>query len=125
MIDVVAALIQEQGRFLLCQRPSHKARGLKWEFPGGKIEKGETPEQAIIRECSEELDIELSVQGTAAMTLHHYPDISICLTLLRCTIISGTPKLKEHIACAWVSPGEAVEYDLAPADRELLQMISF
>ncbi len=125
MIDVVAALILEQDRFLLCQRPNSKARALKWEYPGGKIEEGETPEQAIIRECSEELDIEVSVHGTAAMTVYHYPDISICLTLLRCTVISGTPKLKEHIACAWVSPREAAEYDLAPADRELLQMISF
>lgn len=125
MIDVVAAYIEQDNKILLFQRPTHKARGLQWEFPGGKIEPGETPSQALIRECQEELDITVSVVEELARTVHGYPDITIDLTLLRCQIEWGTPKLREHIAMAKVSRAEALLLDLAPADRKLLEKVSF
>lgn len=123
MTEVVAALIWDQGKFLICQRPPHKARGLKWEFVGGKVEHGETPEAALIRECREELDITIEVQGICTQVVHEYPDISIRLTLFHCRIAEGTPSLLEHAALAWVSPAAAPAYDLCPADRELLAQI--
>lgn len=125
MISVVAALFEANGKILLFQRPPHKARGMQWEFPGGKIEPGETAEAALIRECREELDICVSVLGECARTKHNYPDISIDLILLRCRIDSGSPRLQEHIAMATVTLEEAAKLNLAPADRKLLSMISF
>lgn len=125
MTEVVAALIWDQGTFMLCRRPPHKARGLMWEFPGGKVEPGERSEDAIVRECREELDITLEVQGICTQAFHEYPDISIRLTLFHCRIREGAPRLLEHVDLAWVSPAEAFSYNLSPADRELLEQIRF
>ena len=96
MTDVVAALIWDQGKFMICQRPGHKARGLLWEFVGGKTEPGETLEAALVRECREELDITVDVGDIFTQVIHEYPDIHIRLTLFNCTIAEGTPKLLEH-----------------------------
>ena len=82
MVDVVAALIWDEDKFLICQRPANKARGLLWEFVGGKVEHGETKEQALIRECMEELAISLSVGDVFMDVVHEYPDIKVHLTLL-------------------------------------------
>ncbi|MBQ2792777.1 MAG: (deoxy)nucleoside triphosphate pyrophosphohydrolase, partial [Oscillospiraceae bacterium] len=89
MVDVVAALIWDGDRFLACQRPAHKARGLLWEFVGGKVEPGETKEEALIRECREELDITVSVGDVFMELTHPYPDLTVRLTLFHAAIQSG------------------------------------
>lgn len=122
-IEVVAALIREGDRFLICQRPAHKARGLLWEFVGGKVEFGETLEEALARECREELDIELNVGRPFAEVTHAYPDLTVHLTLLEATIRTGTPKLLEHNATSWITPSEIENYEFCPADQVILQKI--
>ena len=92
MTEVVAALIWREGRFLACQRPAHKARGLQWEFAGGKVEPGETKPQALARECREELGVELAVGDAVTEVTYHYPDVSVYLTLLSAAITAGTPQ---------------------------------
>ena len=89
MTEVVAALIWQGDKFMICQRPEHKARGLLWEFAGGKVEPGETKEQALIRECQEELAITLSVGDVFMDVIHEYPDITVHLTLFNATIAEG------------------------------------
>ena len=123
MTDVVAALIWDGDRFMICQRPAHKARGLLWEFVGGKTEAGETMEAALIRECREELDITVSVGDIFTQVIHAYPDIFIRLTLFHCTIAEGTPKLLEHHDLKWILPEEIPNFDFCPADKDILAQI--
>ena len=123
MTEVVAALIWEGDRFLICQRPAHKARGLLWEFVGGKTEPGETMAQALIRECREELDITVAVDDIFTQVIHEYPDILIRLTLFHCTIAEGTPRLLEHHDLKWILPEEIPEFDFCPADADILALI--
>ena len=123
MTEVVAALIWQEGRFMICQRPAHKPRGLLWEFVGGKTEPGETLEQAQIRECREELDITVSVGDIFTRVIHEYPDILIRLTLFHCTIAEGEPKLLEHNDLKWIFPDEIPRYDFCPADKDILALI--
>ena len=123
MTEVVAALIWQEGRFMICQRPAHKARGLLWEFVGGKTEPGETLEQALVRECREELDITVSVGDVFTRVIHEYPDILIRLTLFHCTIAEGEPKLLEHNDLKWIFPDEIPRYDFCPADKDILALI--
>lgn len=123
MTDVVAALIWDGPRFMICQRPAHKARGLLWEFVGGKTEPGETMEEALIRECREELDITVSVGDIFTQVIHEYPDIHIRLTLFHCTIAEGTPKLLEHHDLIWILPQQIPEFDFCPADKDILALI--
>ena len=123
MTDVVAALIWDQGKFMICQRPAHKARGLLWEFVGGKTEPGETMEEALIRECREELDITVAVDDIFTQVVHDYPDILIRLTLFNCTVAQGTPKLLEHNDLKWIAPEEIPNFDFCPADKDILALI--
>ena len=123
MTDVVAALIWDQGKFMICQRPAHKARGLLWEFVGGKTEPGETLEEALIRECREELDITVAVGDIFTQVVHEYPDILIRLTLFNCTVAEGTPKLLEHNDLKWIHPVEIPNFDFCPADKDILALI--
>ena len=123
LTDVVAALIWEGPRFMICQRPSHKARALLWEFVGGKTEPGETMEAALIRECREELDITVSVGDIFTQVIHEYPDIHIRLTLFNCTIAEGTPKLLEHNDLKWILPEEIPNFPFCPADKDILALI--
>lgn len=123
MTHVVAALIWQEGRFLICQRPAHKARGLLWEFVGGKVEPGETPQQALIRECREELDITVAVGDVFWQTVHAYPDLTIQLTVFCAAIQEGTPRLLEHADARWITPEEIPQYDFCPADTDILQKI--
>ena len=123
MTDVVAALIWDGDRFLICRRPAHKARGLLWEFVGGKVEPGETKEEALRRECREELGIELAVRDVFMEVVHEYPDLTIRLTLFNAAIASGTPKLLEHVDLRWILPEEIPQYDFCPADEEILRRI--
>ena len=122
--EVVAALIWDNGKFMICQRPAHKARGLLWEFVGGKVEPGETKEQALLRECLEELAITLSVGNIFMDVMHEYPDITVHLTLFNATIAEGIPQLLEHNAIAWIKPSEIPLYNFCPADIEILKAIS-
>ena len=121
--DVVAALIWDQDRFMICQRPAHKARGLLWEFVGGKVEENESMEQALIRECREELDITVSVGDVFTQVVHEYPDIHIRLTLFHCTVAAGTPKLLEHEDIKWITPAQIPDFDFCPADKDILVLI--
>ena len=92
MVEVVAALIWQGDKFMICQRPAHKARGLLWEFVGGKVELGETKEQALIRECREELNVLLSVGDVFMDVVHEYSDLTVHLTLFNATIADGEPQ---------------------------------
>lgn len=123
MTEVVAALIWEHDRFLICQRPAHKARGLLWEFVGGKVEPGETMADALIRECWEELDVTVRVDDVFTQVVHQYPDIRIRLTLFNCQITEGTPKLLEHHDMRWIYPYEIPKYNFCPADKDILALI--
>mgnify|MGYP003291172940 CR=1 FL=1 len=121
--EVAAALIWQEDRFLICQRPAHKARGLLWEFVGGKQEPGETLAQTLIRECREELDVTVSVGPVFFRVLHVYPDITIRLTLFNAALESGEIRLLEHNAAAWITPEEIDAYDFCPADEEILSLL--
>ena len=123
MVDVVAALIWDNDTFMICQRPAHKARALLWEFVGGKVEPGETKEQALIRECREELAVTICVGEMFMEVLHEYPDITIRLTLYNATIAEGIPKKLEHQDIRWITPTQIPLYDFCPADEELLANI--
>ena len=123
MTEVVAALIWDKDKFMICQRPAHKARGLLWEFVGGKVEKGETGPQALVRECREELDVEISVGDIFMQTVHEYPDIKIRLTLYNAEIAAGIPKLIEHNDIKWITPAQIDSYNFCPADKEILKKL--
>ena len=123
MVEVVAALIWDENRFMICQRPAHKARGLLWEFVGGKVEAGETKEEALIRECREELDVTLCVGEVFMDVIHDYPDITVHLTLFNSTIANGIPKKLEHNDIKWITPAEIPNYDFCPADEEIFEEI--
>ena len=121
--EVVAALIWDGDKFMICQRPAHKARALLLEFVGGKVERGETKEQALIRECQEELAIPLSVGDVFMDVIHEYPDITVYLTLFNATIAEGIPQKLEHNDIKWITPAEIPNYDFCPADEEILEKI--
>ena len=123
MTEVVAALIWDGNKFMICQRPSHKARGLLWEFVGGKVETGETKEQALIRECQEELAVTLSVGDAFMDVTHEYPDLTVHLTLFNATIAVGEPQKLEHNDIRWITPSEIPNYDFCPADDEILKKL--
>ena len=123
MTQVVAALLWEGERFLICQRPAHKARGLLWEFVGGKVEPGETKAQALVRECQEELDIAVSVGEVFLEVTHQYPDLTVHLTLFHAAIVEGTPKMLEHADLRWITVEEIPQYDFCPADQVILEKL--
>lgn len=122
-VEVVAALIWNGEKFMICQRPANKKRGLLWEFVGGKVEKGESKEQALIRECKEELDIEIEVDSEFISTKHTYPDITINLTVFNSRIVSGKPTLFEHNELKWITKNEIQNYNFCPADEVILEKI--
>ena len=124
MVEVVAALIWDGERFLICQRPENKARGLLWEYVGGKVEAGETKQEALIRECKEELDVVISVGDVFMDVVHEYPDITVHLTLFHAQIVSGEIRLLEHNAVAWITPDEIPDYSFCPADKEINERIA-
>lgn len=123
MVQVAAALIRKGNTFLICQRPKNKARGLLWEFVGGKLEKGETKEQALVRECKEELDVKVRVNDVFLSLVHEYPDITIELTVFNAEIESGEIKLLEHNDAKWIRSDEIGDFDFCPADKEILEKI--
>lgn len=124
MTEVVAALIWDKDKFMICQRPAHKARGLLWEFVGGKVEPGETKKQALIRECQEELAVTLSIGDVFMDVVHEYPDLTVHLTLFNAVILEGIPKKLEHNDIKWITPSEISNYEFCPADVEILKKIT-
>ena len=123
MTEVVAALIWDQNRFMICQRPAHKARGLLWEFVGGKVEPGETREQALIRECREELGTTLEVGEAFMDVIHAYPDLTVHLTLFNASIREGRPQKLEHNDIRWITVDEIDQYAFCPADESILNKL--
>ena len=123
MVEVVAALMWQGEKFMICQRPVSKARGLLWEFVGGKVEPGETKEQALIRECREELNVLLSVGDVFMDVVHEYPDLTVHLTLFNATIAEGEPQKLEHNDIQWITPNEIPNYEFCLADEEILEKI--
>lgn len=123
MTEVVAALIWDQDKFMICQRPAHKARGLLWEFVGGKVEPGETKEQALIRECQEELAVTLSVGEVFMDVVHEYPDLTVHLTLFNAIILEGIPQMLEHNDIRWIAVEEIDQYAFCPADESILNKL--
>ena len=121
--EVVAALVWDGNKFMICQRPAHKARGLLWEFVGGKVENGESKIDALVRECKEELDIIVEPKDIYMELVHEYPDITVRLTLYNAVIKEGVPKLLEHNDIRWITPGEIPQFDFCPADEEILAKI--
>lgn len=124
MVEVVAALIRNNGKFMICRRPEYKARGNLWEFAGGKVEKGETKQQALIRECRKEMDIIVDVGSEFMSVVHNYPDITVHLSIYNAVIVSGSPKLTEHSAIAWIAPEDIPDYEFCPADKSILEKLS-
>ena len=115
-IEVVAALLCREDHFLICRRPAHKARAGLYEFPGGKVEPGETPEQALQRECLEELSIATEIGSSVADVYHSYPDLTIHLTLYTATIPTGEPQAVEHDDLQWITADQLDGYPFCPAD---------
>ena len=118
--EVVAALIWDGDRFMICQRPAHKARGLLWEFVGGKLEPGESLEAALVRECREELGVTVRPGEVYMEVLHQYPDLLVRLTVLNATIESGEVQRLEHNDIRWITPQEIPNYPFCPADEDIL-----
>lgn len=123
-VEVVAALIWDKNKFMICQRPAHKARGLLWEFVGGKVESGETHAQALIRECQEELAVTICVGDVFMDVVHEYPDLTVHLTLFHATITEGVVQKIEHNDIAWITANEISSYTFCPADEEILKKIT-
>ena len=123
MTEVAAALIWDGDKFMICQRPAHKARGFLWEFVGGKVESGETREQALIRECREELAVTVSVGEVFMDVVHEYPDLMVHLTLFNAVIAEGIPQKLEHNDIRWITVEEIPSYDFCPADEEILNRL--
>ena len=123
MTEVVAALIRDTDRVLICQRPAHKARGMLWEFVGGKVETGESREEALIRECREELAITISVGDIFTEVTHTYPDLTIHLTVFNAEITAGVPRKLEHNDLRWITADELDRYAFCPADQSIVEKL--
>ena len=123
MTEVVAALIWDEDRFMACQRPAHKARGLLWEFVGGKVEPNETKEEALIRECQEELGVTVAVEDIFMEVTHEYPDLTVHLTLFNARIAEGVPQKLEHNDIRWMTVEEIDDFAFCPADVEILERL--
>lgn len=122
--DVTAAVFIKEGRVMICRRPPNKGNALKWEFPGGKSEPGETLEECLRRECDEELGIEISVGREICATQYEYPDITVKLHFLLSEIVSGTPEMKEHVDIKYITKSELSDYDFCPADRDIVKILA-
>jgi 8-oxo-dGTP diphosphatase len=125
LLVVACALIDPDGRVLIAERPPQKAMAGLWEFPGGKIEAGERPEETLIRELNEELGITVKEPCLAPFTFtsHTYPDFQLLMPLYVCRRWEGTPQPLEHSALKWVRPRDLSQYAMPPADLPLIPML--
>ena len=121
MIVVSAGVVMRDGRIMLCQRKPEVHNGLKWEFPGGKLEAGESPEAALVRELREELGIEISVGRVMDVMFHSYPGRDVLILFYPCRILSGEPECIDCNAIAWAAPDDLLGYDLADGDRRFAE----
>lgn len=124
MVEVVAALVRRGGQVLICRRAANKARALLWEFPGGKVESGETKEQALVRECREELAVTVRPGSVFCEVTHEYPDISIRLTLFNAQLAEGEPQCLEHSELCWVRPQDVTQFEFCPADKAIVERLA-
>ncbi len=124
VIDVVGAVIVNDGLVLCAQRGASGKLPLAWEFPGGKVERGETHRQALEREIREELHCVVVVGEEITTTLHSYDFANISLTTFFCTLVSGVPRLTEHADVRWLSPKALSTLDWAPADVPAVEIVS-
>ncbi len=120
---VVAAAIIKDKKVFSAQRGNKGKTAFKWEFPGGKIEPGETPQEALIRELQEELHITVTVQELITQVVDEYEDLVLHIDTYKCTLVSGTPELTEHIAMKWSDKVELDELTFSPADKLTLEKI--
>ena len=123
VLEVVGALILEDDKFLICQRPKNKTCPLNWEFVGGKVEEGESYKEALVRECKEELNVTLSVQEEFCFLTHEYDHAIVNLHIFLAKIIEGVPQKIEHNDQKWIKACEIDNYEFCPADKEILQKI--
>ena len=119
------ALVDDDGRVLISRRPEGKPLAGLWEFPGGKVDPGETPETALIRELTEELGIDVTASCLAPFTFasHSYPDFHLLMPLYVCRKWSGIPAAREGQRFAWVRPARLGDYPMPPADKPLVAML--
>ena len=123
MIVVAAGLVVRDGRVLISRRPEGRHQGGKWEFPGGKIESGETPEECIVREIREELAVEVKAEKTLGVVEYDYPAFHLTMHCLLCSVVSGDLKLLEHEDAKWVIGENLYSLDWLPADRLILDRL--
>ena len=125
VLVVAVALVDADGRVLLARRPEGKAMAGLWEFPGGKVRDGETPEAALIRELGEELGIDVSASCLAPFTFasHAYDDFHLVMPLYVCRVWQGTVAAQEGQEIAWVRPNRLTDYDMPPADEPLVALL--
>lgn len=123
MVEVVAALIEDDGKFMIFQRPQNKSQALLWEFVGGKVEKGETKQQALVRECKEEIDVDIEVEELFAESIYNYPEKTVHLAVFKSKILQGEVKLLEHIDFKWITKEEFCSYEFCPADISIVEKI--
>jgi len=124
MTQVAAAIIQKDDKFLICQRGTGGNCAFLWEFPGGKLEPHESLKECLIRECKEELEIDISVKGIFAETTYKYPEREIAFTFFDTAIIGGKLKMNVHNDIQWVLPRELKNYEFCPADVEIVEKLS-
>jgi len=120
MLQVTCAIIEHANKVLICQRSASMKLPLKWEFPGGKIEAGESKEDCLFREIKEELNIDIAIAGALTMVEHHYPGFSIRLYPFVCRLTTGELKPAEHAQAIWVDVMELPKYDWAEADLPIV-----
>ncbi len=121
---VTAALIREDEKILIAQRGRRKRFGWQWEFPGGKVRRGETPEDCLRREIKEELNLEIEVREHFCTVRHQYRDFNIELMTFWCSIIGGTLKLEEHERVCWVTVPEMKQYSFVKADINVIAALA-
>lgn len=123
--EVVAAVVVDNGKILCARRGEtrYDYTSLKYEFPGGKIEPGETPEEALRRELREEMDYPVEVVRPLCIVSHTYPDFSITMQVFVCKPLAAQPTLREHRSCCWLAPDELGSLDWAAADRCAVEII--
>jgi len=121
---VVAALVREEGRILMSRRRHDQAMPNLWEFPGGKVEPGEHPEAALVRELREEVGCGIEVTGIHEVVFHAYPEFDLYMLVYASRIVDGRPRAIEVAAIAWVEPARLPELDLLPADYPLARKLA-
>lgn len=124
MIDVTAAIIHNDGKLLICQRPKGKRCEMLWEFPGGKIEAGETPEECLMRECHEELGVTIETEQLLQKVEYEYPENTVNIRFYICKLIVGEPTCIEHNDMRWCTLDEILELPLCPADKKMLELVA-